>query len=327
MATLNNTQNNTQAKVFILHENPEWIPPFATAFKKANIDFQEWVFSDESGYTIDLAYEPPQGVFWSRLSASSHTRGHTYAKEYARAVLAWLAQHGRRVVNGASVLEFEVSKVKQYLALKAYGFKTPYTTAVFGKKSLLETAKKYTTPFIVKHNQGGKGLGVKRFDDFADFERYVNGVDFEEPIDGITLIQDYIPSKEPFITRAEFIGGKFHYAVRVDTSAGSFQLCPADACRIESLPELAGGTCDINGTQNNAFSLRTEITADTPIIQKLEAFLAEHHIEVAGVEFIETPSDETVIYDINTNTNYNATVEQSASQAAADRVVEFLSGL
>ena len=99
------------------------------------------------------------------------------------------------------------------------------------------------------------------------------------------------------------------------------------ACRIESLPELAGGTCDINGTQNNAFSLRTEITTDTPIIQKLEAFLAEHHIEVAGVEFIETPSDETVIYDINTNTNYNATVEQSASQSAADRVVEFLSGL
>ena len=35
----------------------------------------------------------------------------------------------------------------------------------------------------------------------------------------------------PLITRAEFIGGQFIYAVEVDTSDG-FELCPADACAV-----------------------------------------------------------------------------------------------
>lgn len=323
MATL----HNAHSKVFILHENPEWIPPFAAAFQRAGVDFQEWIFSDDAGHAFDLDREPPQGVFWSRLSASSHTRGHAHAKEHARAVLAWLERHGRRVVNGAAVLEFEVSKVRQYLALQKHGFNVPRTSAVFGKNALIATARQYAVPFIVKHNQGGKGLGVRRFDDVEDFERYVNGADFEAPVDGITLIQEYIPSREHFITRLEFIGGKFHYAVRVDTSAGSFQLCPADACRIDDMPELAGGACDIQGAKNNAFSLRTDVDAGLPFVQKLEAFLQQHQIEVAGVEFIETPTGERVIYDINTNTNYNAQVEAQAKQAAADRIVAFLDGL
>ena len=33
------------------------------------------------------------------------------------------------------------------------------------------------------------------------------------------------------ITRAEFVGGRFLYAVEVDTSSG-FELCPADACTV-----------------------------------------------------------------------------------------------
>ena len=50
-------------------------------------------------------------------------------------------------------------------------------------------------------------------------------------VDGITLIQEYIQSPDSYITRAEFIGGKYLYAVRVDTSKDS-SLCPADACQI-----------------------------------------------------------------------------------------------
>ena len=55
--------------------------------------------------------------------------------------------------------------------------------------------------------------------------------------------------------------------------------------------------------------------------------MQQHQIEVAGVEFIETPTGERVIYDVNTNTNYNAQVEAQAKQAAADRIVAFLDGL
>ena len=84
---------------------------------------------------LDLDDRPPPGVFWSRVSASSHTRGHPHAKDQARALLGWLESHGRRVVNGGRVLEIEVSKAAQLTALRAAGFDVPRTVAVAGSVS------------------------------------------------------------------------------------------------------------------------------------------------------------------------------------------------
>ncbi len=101
-------------KIYALHENPEWFPPFAAALDAAGLAWEEWMITTGA---VDLDAEPPEGVFWSRLSGSSHTRGNVYAKEYARAVMEWLESHGRRVVNGREVVEMEVSKVRQLTAL------------------------------------------------------------------------------------------------------------------------------------------------------------------------------------------------------------------
>jgi hypothetical protein len=51
-------------------------------------------------------------------------------------VLAWLVQHGRRVINGPPALDLEVSKVRQYAALAQAGVKTPRTVAIVGKQLL-----------------------------------------------------------------------------------------------------------------------------------------------------------------------------------------------
>ena len=313
--------NDLEQGIYILHENEEWLPPFHEAFARAGLNFGE---IDLSKGAINLDKEPPKGVFWSRMSASSHTRGHAFAKDYARAIFAWLARYNRRIVNPLSVLELEVSKVAQYLALNSAGFRTPKTLAAFGKADLRELARTLQTPFIIKHNQGGKGLGVRLFESFAEFEKCLNSSEFEQSADGIYLAQEYVKSKAPFITRIEFIAGKFHYAVRVDTSDGGFELCPAEACEIERKPKLAAAACDIGAK----FSLRDEIKAEFPLVKKLENFLQAHKIEIAGVEFIENSQNELVVYDINTNTNYNKALEDALRaqglQGAADRVVEFL---
>ena len=73
-------------------------------------------------------------------------------------------------------------------------------------------------PFITKHNRAGKGLGVALFHDVPALERHLASPAFQDSVDGITLIQEYIRAPEPFITRVEFVGGEFLYAVRVDTS-------------------------------------------------------------------------------------------------------------
>ena len=46
-------------------------------------------------------------------------------------------------------------------------------------------------------------------------------------MDHITLLQEYIESPDPSITRVEIVDGQFLYAIRSDTSRG-FQLCPAE---------------------------------------------------------------------------------------------------
>jgi hypothetical protein len=46
----------------------------------------------------------------------------------------------------------------------------------------------------------------------------VNGSAYEAPVDGIQLLQDYVQAPRPVITRAGVTGGRFTYAVEVDTS-------------------------------------------------------------------------------------------------------------
>ena len=76
------------------------------------------------------------------------------------------------------------------------------------------------------------------------------------------------------------------------------------------------------------FSIRADISANTPLVRDLEAFLQKHHIEVAGIEFIESKNGEFVVYDINTNTNYNSTLESKlraqGKSGASDTIVRFL---
>ncbi|MGC2942642.1 MULTISPECIES: ATP-grasp domain-containing protein [unclassified Brevibacterium] len=316
--------------VYIIHDNPEWLTPFTEALDRLGVAYVEWLLPET---TIDLAAEPPHGLFWSRLSASAHTRTDPHVKEYGRAVLDWLDAAGRRVINGRGVYELEVSKIRQHRRLSGHGFDVPHTAAAFGAQALTEAAAPFTPPFITKHNQGGKGLGVRRFDSHAELD--AAAADFapdgaNAPIDGITLVQEYVRPAEPFITRAEFIGGRFHYAVRVDVSDGSFELCPADACEIPGPDASARATAASAGaTAIEPFALRPEITRDTPLVGRLEALLAELGIEIAGVEFIETLDGRQVVYDINTNTNYNPTVEaaerSSGRQPAADRIAEYVS--
>lgn len=304
-----------QPTIYIIHDNPEWIPPFGEALRAEGVEFVDWLITDGD---IDLSAAPPEGVFWSRLSASSHTRGDAHTKEYGRAVLAWLEAAGRVIINGPDVFELEVSKIRQHRALESFGFDVPKTTAVFGHQGLPQAAADFALPFISKHNQGGKGLGVRRFDSLNELQevaqQFAPGND-NAPIDGITLIQEYLQPAEPFITRAEFIAGQFQYAVKVDVSQGSFELCPAEACEVPS------------GTEQ--FIRRDDITAQTPLIRKLEAFLEVHNIHIAGIEFIETSDGKQFVYDINTNTNYNPSVERAEEEAgrlpAARRIAKYLS--
>ena len=147
-------------QIYVIHENAAWVEPLREGFSERGLPFEEW-FLDRG--VLDLGIEPPHGVFYNRMSASSHTRGHRYGPEYAGAVLGWLGRHGRRVINDGRALQLEISKVAQYAALSAHGVQTPKTVAAVGRDALVDAARRFDPPFITKHNRAGKGLGVRLF--------------------------------------------------------------------------------------------------------------------------------------------------------------------
>ena len=293
-----------EPRVYVIHENDAWMEPLRAAFAERGLPYEEWHLDQGR---LDLSEVPPQGVFYNRMSASSHTRGHRFAPEFTACALAWLERHDRRVVNGWRAVQLEISKVAQYAALETHGIRTPRTVAAVGRKHVVEAAGAFDGPFITKHNRAGKGLGVRLFYTTDGLEAYVNGPDFEDSVDGVTLVQQYVQAPEPFITRVEFVGGRYIYAVRVDTSEG-FELCPADACRVEEK------VCPSGEKPLGLFSIVDNF--ESPLVGRYARFLADNGIEVAGIEFILDQSGTAYTYDINTNTNYNPQAEDEANMPA-----------
>ena len=303
------------SRIYVIHENDAWVEPLRAAFAERRLPCAEWFIANGA---LDLSSEPPQGVFYNRMSASSHTRGHRYAAELTGGVLAWLEAHGRRVVNDGRALALEISKMAQYAALGRAGIRVPATIAAVGRKEIVAAAATMRGRFVTKHNRAGKGLGVRLFDDVEALERYVDSDAFEDSVDGVTLIQQYIDAPDGSITRVEFVGGRFLYAVRVDASQG-FELCPADACRVDD------AFCPV-GESGPAFAPRFRIIDrfSHPIVERYRRFLADNGIGIAGIEFIRDARGELYTYDVNTNTNYNADAEREAGVSGMRAIAAYL---
>lgn len=302
--------------VYVIHENEEWLIPLREAFDELGVPYREWFINEGA---LSLNDVPPNGVFYNRMSASSHTRSHRYAVELTGPILAWLESHGRRVINGRRALQLEVRKFEQYLSLRSHEVKTPKTIAASGKGEILKAAHILDQePFILKPNRGGKGQGVELFRSVEELDRRLNE-DNELSLDGISLIQEYIKPHNDTITRLEFIGGKFFYGVQVDTSDG-FELCPADSCAVGD--EFCPAPGD---APKHKFTLLDGFE-DFGLISHLERFFAANGIEVGAAEFVENENGERFVYDININTNYNRQAEINAgdSKRAMLQLARFL---
>ncbi|WP_430490622.1 ATP-grasp domain-containing protein [Lactiplantibacillus pentosus] len=301
--------SESQPKVYILHENLDWTRHLVTWLQQKQIPYELWDLS--SGH-IDLQSVPPEGIFYNRMSASAHTRGHRFAPEFAQQVLQWLENNQRVVLNGSRAIDLEISKVKQYLALNKAGIKTPRTVAVLGKDNLVQAAQEFNVyPLITKHNRAGKGAGVHLFNNDQELEEYVASADFEEPVDGITLLQEYIRPIDGRIRRSEFIGQKFLYTVSIDSSQG-FELCPADECQLPNTAESKFKIIDPLSSQQQA---------------DYERFLHANGLDVAAVEWVEDQNHQKFVYDVNTNTNYNEQAETSAHIFAHEHLANYLGHL
>lgn len=294
-------------KAYIIHENEEWLIPLRKALEKFDVQYEEWLLDD---MTINIDQSPPNGIFFSRMSASNYTRNHLHSNQSSNIILTWLENHNRRVINGTNVLKIEFSKVLQQLLLKQSGFKTPKTIVAVGINKIKEAASNLNVyPMIIKPNQGGKGFGVKLINTINELDEMLEDNLINSSKDDTWLLQEKISTNEEFITRMEFIGGNFIYSLKV-FSKNSFELCPADACEVD-LDQFCpvDETNDINNSQPSFF---IDDEPDKNLAKQLTIFLKKHQIEVAGVEFIRNKDGVPIFYDINTNTNYNLNAEKQS---------------
>lgn len=290
--------------IYILYENEAWVTKLVNTLSAQNIPHTKW---DLSQKTINLHQPPPHGIFLNKISASAHLRNNNHIPEFALNIIKWLESNNQILVNGSNSLQLELSKVNQYIALQHNNILTPKTYFSTSQKKLLEVAKEFASPFLIKPNRSGTGAGIKKCKDAKELAQYFKSKEHSKPVDGIYLIQEYIQSPTPTIKRLEFIGGKFLYALDVNTSDG-FMRCPADACSLDD--------------ENPLFQIDTNY--EHPIIEAYEQFLIENKIDIAGIEYIIDKNDNIYTYDVNTNTNYNAEAESMAGINGIQTLVNYL---
>ena len=296
-------------QIHVLYENPAWIPPLREALEREGLRVRLVHVNEGS---IDPSVPPPDGVWMNRISPSSHTRGHSHTVELTRQLLYWLESRGRRVINGLRAFELEMSKLRQDLVLRRYGIRTPRTVLVVGRDDLLSAAATFDGPFITKHDQGGKGLGIRLFRDPWDFETHLAGAEFDPGPGARTILQEYIDAPEPFITRVEIVGGRFVFAMRSATDDG-FELCPSDVCNPmpagQPVPRTGasgnGGPGNLSADPQAGLFSPSPVTADDPLVEEYVRLCNAEGIEVAGIEFVEDAGGNRYTYDINGTTNYN----------------------
>jgi len=292
-------------KIYVIHENDDWVIPLRAAFKKLSLPFEEWFIDD---LTLDLNSEPPEGIFYNRMSASAHTREHRYAPEMTANILCWLERYGRVVINGRRALQLELRKSEQYLSLQQFAIPHPETIISNNVKSLPKAVDQLNKfPFILKPNRGGKGAGVQLFYSKESLVQSLENNQIGDSLDGIWLVQEYIKPADGRIVRAEFVGNKFLYAVSIDAQNG-FELCPADACNIgdEFCP------ADQSASTNKFIIQDNYVNAD---LKKYAGFLKANDIGVGALEYVEDSEGYKWVYDVNTNTNYNSGAERNSKDS------------
>lgn len=305
---------NSVPKIYVIHENEDWIVPLKTALKQQGLPYCLWFVDDNF---VSLNKVPPQGIFFNRMSASSHTRGHRYAIELTETLITWLESHGRTVINGRNSLRLEASKSEQYLLLNNYGIRTPKTFVCNNLKFAAEIAIQFNDKaFLIKPNRGGKGTDIKKFNNIQELNHFIQFNNKIESPDGLILLQEYIKPANGNIIRLEFVGGRFLYALEVDATSG-FELCPADVCQADNLFCPAG-------TENTGFKIIENY--NDPFITIYEKFLKDNDIQVGAIEYLEDINGNRFVFDVNINTNYNKNAEKNAGiqYSGANSVTKYL---
>ncbi len=298
------------ADLLVLYEHPEWFRPLWAALDRAGVSYEAVTLADHVFDPADRALPAP--VVFNRLAMSSFLRQDEHAIFYTQALLAHYANAGARVLNGAAALAIDSSKARQHSLFAALGLETPATRVVHRRADVARAAAELRWPVMVKGNIGGSGAGMVRYDDPGDLALYAQEGSTPTGVDGVALVQEYVPARDGRVYRCETLGGRFLYAIALSGAGSTFDLCPADVCAADRAD--AGVSISI-----------ARFEPPPEIVQAVEAVAQAAQLDVGGIEYMIDDRDGVArFYDINALSNFVANPLEVLGYDPHDRLVEMI---
>jgi hypothetical protein len=274
------------ADLAIFYEHPAWFAPLFKVLDSRGVGYRT--------LQPDGAFDPadqhvPAPLILNRIAMSAFLRDAEHPIFWSSARIAHWEAAGARVLNGTAALAVDTSKARQLSLLARLGLAIPETRVIHRAKDVEAAAETVGFPLVVKANIGGAGAGIARYDSRDELRAAVADGTLPTSIDGVLLVQDYVPARNGTITRMETLDRKFLYAIEV-AGGGAFDLCPADACQVP------GSTITMTAVEPAA-ALR----------DAAEAVARAASLDLGGVEvMIDDRDGMPRFYDINALSNFVA---------------------
>jgi glutathione synthase/RimK-type ligase-like ATP-grasp enzyme len=298
----------SNVQLAVLYEHPQWFQPLFAALDRRGMAYAAIQLG---GHRFDPASrEVPAPLILSRVAQSSFLREPEHPIFYAEALLDHWARCGARVLNGADVLAIDSSKARQLSLISSLGYSIPRTAVVHRVRDLPAAAEGFTFPLIIKANIGGSGAGIVRYSSRDELLASIDQRTVPQSVDGVLLVQDYVPVRGGSIIRIETLGGNFLYAIEVESRDDNFDLCPADACLARP---------------GRAAIRMAAVTPSPETIEAAERIARATGLDVGGIEVLIDDRDGTPrFYDINAMSNFVADPLNVLGWDPHDRLIDYL---
>ncbi len=304
----------------VIHEHPEWQKPLFSELCRHNVNFG---IVDLKSAAFSPDDEPQAPLYFNQASPSAYARGATRAVPFALSFMRSLEFRGVRVLNGADVFAFELSKTVQASLLRNLGIPHPRSITFNSLDALRCRAHEIGFPALIKPEQGGSGARIHLANSMEEVEAlFTLNPRLWEP-DHLMLLQEYFPHDvAQGIIRMEFLGGKLLYAMRV-VSYGSFNLCPSPVCN----PEGGGaGICSLPSPAQKPVEFYPYPEIPPEAVAAGERIMGASGIDVGATEYLDAFSGKRIFYDINANSNLRPSVAAAFGLDPFEQVVKWLIG-
>jgi len=270
----------------VLYEHPLWFAPLFSALERRGVAFIKCL---PNGDWDPASRQSPARVVFNRIAMSSFLRDDEHPIFHAAALLDHWRRCGARVINGPEVMAIDSSKARQLSLFTGLGLAIPETRVVHRAVDVPSAADAVGFPVLIKANIGGSGARIVRFDHPDDLRAAAAAHTLPHSVDGVLLVQGYVPARDGKIIRLETLDRRFLYALEI-AGAGAFDLCPADACQVGGTPVVMKA-----------------IQPSAELVAAAEAVARAANLDVGGLEVMIDDRDGVArYYDLNALSNFVA---------------------